>query len=79
MPEGSDFVGMPITKTGLREQDINVLTLYGGPKVIPNPRSDRVREANDKVLCFGELESMRNMIPAKTRRRRRPKVKDLKA
>ncbi len=74
VPAGSNFVGLTITDTRLRDQDINVLTLYRGAKVIPNPRNDRVLEANDKLLCFGKLEAMRNMVPEKTRRRRRPKV-----
>ena len=77
VPEGSNFVGQTITETKLKEQDINVLTLYRGNKVIPNPRSDRVLEADDKLLCFGKLEAMRGMIPARTRRRRAPKIKDL--
>lgn len=77
VPEGSNFVGMSIKETDLREQDINVLTLYRGKKVIPNPRNDRVLEPNDKLLCFGKLESMRGMIPKKTRSRRRPEVQDL--
>ncbi len=77
IPEGSKFDGMTIADTQLREQDINVLTLYRGSKVIPNPRNDRTLEANDKLLCFGKLESMRHMVPAKTRRRRQPKINDL--
>lgn len=77
MPEGSNFVGMTIKETTLAEQDINVLTLYRGNKVIPNPRSDRVLEPDDKLLCFGRLESMRGMIPKKTRRRRRPDIQGL--
>ncbi len=77
IPEGSKFDGMSIAETQLREQDINVLTLYRGAKVIPNPRNERTLEANDKLLCFGKLESMRHMVPAKTRRRRQPKVNDL--
>lgn len=77
IPEGSNFVGITIKDTNFAEQDINVLTLYRGHKVIPNPRSDRVLEPDDKLLCFGKLESMRGMIPAKTRRRRRPTIKDL--
>ncbi|MFT5136079.1 MAG: ribosomal protein S6--L-glutamate ligase, partial [Arenicella sp.] len=77
LPEGSKFIGMTIKETTLAEQDINVLTLYRGIKVIPNPRSDRVLEPDDKLLCFGKLESMRGMIPQKTRKRRRPKIKDL--
>lgn len=77
VPEGSQFVGMPIRDTELSERDINVLTLYRDSKVIPNPRSDRVLEPGDKLLCFGKLESMRGMIPARTQRKRQPKVKDL--
>lgn len=56
---------------------LNVLTLYRGNKVIPNPKMSRTLEADDKLLCFGKMESMRGMVPARTRRRRRPKVKDL--
>jgi len=77
IPEGSNFVGQTIAQTQLRESDINVLTLYRGAKVIPNPRSDRVLEAGDKLLCFGKMESMRGMIPRKERRRRRPTVQEL--
>jgi ribosomal protein S6--L-glutamate ligase len=79
IPEGSNFVGQTIAETQLAEQDINVLTLYRGNKVIPNPRADRVLEPDDKLLCFGKLEAMRGMIPMRTRRRRRPKVQDLTA
>lgn len=77
VPDGSKFVGQKINETGLTESDVNVLTLYRGAKVIPNPRADRVLEAGDKLLCFGKLEAMRGMIPARTRRRRRPEVQEL--
>lgn len=79
VPEGSKFVGSTIEGTNLREQDINVLTLYRGHKSIPNPKPLRVLEAKDKLLCFGKLDSMRGMIPAKTRKRRRPDIADLPA
>ena len=77
VPEGSKFIGQTIVETDLAENDINVLTLYRGAKVIPNPRGSRVLEPGDKLLCFGKLESMRGMIPARTRRKRRPAVQDL--
>lgn len=77
IPEGSRFVGQSIVETGLAESDINVLTLYRGSKVIPNPREGRTLEPGDKLLCFGKLEAMKGMIPARTRRKRRPEVKDL--
>ncbi len=77
VPEGSNYIGSTIRESELPDQDINVLTLYRGNKVIPNPRLDRVLEADDKLLCFGKLESMREMVPPRTRRRRRPLIKDL--
>ena len=63
--EGSDFVGKTIDQSGLPEKDINVLTLYRGPTVIPNPRLKRALESGDRLLCFGKLESMRDMVPEK--------------
>ena len=77
LPEGSKFIGMTISEVMHAEKDINVLTLYRGYKIIPNPKASRELEADDKLLCFGKLESMREMIPAKTRRRRRPEIMDL--
>jgi ribosomal protein S6--L-glutamate ligase len=77
IPEGSEFLGKTIREVMDAEKDINVLTLYRNAKAIPNPRTDRVIEPNDKLLCFGKLESMRGMIPDKAINRRRPKVKDL--
>ncbi len=74
IPAGSEYVGKTIKESELREKDINVLTLYRGTVVIPNPRSQRQLEAGDRLLCFGKLELMRDLIPAKARRRRRPRV-----
>lgn len=79
IPEGSEFVGQTIDSSGLSEQDINVLTLYRGTTVIPNPRLKRTLEPGDRLLCFGKLDAMRDMIPEKTRKRRRPKVRKLRA
>ena len=77
VPDGSKFIGQTIVETDLAENDINVLTLYRDSKVIPNPRNSRVLEPGDKLLCFGKLEAMRGMIPARTRRKRRPVVQEL--
>lgn len=81
IPEGSSYVGKTIQESGLIESDINVLTLYRGTRVIPNPgnRSNEVGAltAGDRLLCFGRLESMRGMIPKRTRKRRQPQVQIL--
>lgn len=75
--EGADLVGTSIADSGLRERDITVLTLHRETDVIPNPKTSRVLEANDRLLCFGKLDEMRDMIPA--RRKRRAKVRKLPA
>lgn len=77
VPLGSEFVGQTILHAGMRTADMNALTLYRAGKVIPNPKSERVLEAEDRLLCFGKLESMKGMIPEKTKRQRRPKLKKL--
>ena len=75
--EGTDLVGKTISESGLREQDITALTLTRGTKVIPNPRNDRVLEADDRLLCFGKLDSMRHLVPEKSRRRQRKRLQPL--
>jgi ribosomal protein S6--L-glutamate ligase len=77
IPEGSDYVGKTIDESGLPDRDINVLTLYRDTSVIPNPRLKRTLEAGDRLLCFGKLDAMRDLVPEKVRRKRRPKVKEL--
>ncbi len=77
VPDGSDFVGKTIREVDLMEKDVNVLTLYRNNKVIPNPKISRVLEPDDKLLCFGKLESMRGMVPSRVRRRRKPKIREL--
>ena len=75
--DGSDLVDHTIEGSGLRDRDIAVLTLTRGTSVIPNPRLDRVMEAEDRLLCFGRLEAMRDLVPERRRRRARPKVQPL--
>ncbi len=75
--EGAHILGKTIADSGLYEQDISVLTLHRGTTVIPNPKSSRVLEADDRLLCFGKLESMRDLVPARRRRRSRPVIQPL--
>jgi ribosomal protein S6--L-glutamate ligase len=72
----SELVGTSIADSGLRNRDIVVLTLHRGTSLIPNPRSHRVLEAGDRLLCFGKLEEMRDLVPAR-KRRVRPSIKPL--
>lgn len=74
IPEGSEHVGRTLAESGLLDRDLNVLTLYRGSTVIPNPKTSRMLEPGDRLLCFGKLESMRELVPPKIRKARRPKV-----
>ena len=65
----SELVGGPLAESGLRDKDVTVLTLHRGPRVIPNPRPGLALEDGDRLLCFGKLEEMRSMIPARRPRR----------
>src|SRR6187431_749287 len=78
IPDGSEFVGKTIADSGLNERDINVLSLHRGGKVIPNPKSNRQLESGDRLLCFGKVSTMRDLVPEKSRRRRKPKLRSLK-
>ena len=78
VPDGSEYIGQTIGESGLREKDINVLTLHRETSVIPNPRASRELEAGDRLLCFGKLESMRGLVPDRAQRARRPRVEKLK-
>lgn len=70
----ADVVGKTLGDSGLRDRDITVLTLHRGTNVIPNPFPHHVLQPDDRLLCFGKLEEMRSMIPA---RRKRTRVKKL--
>ncbi len=77
VPEGSSLLGQTIEEAGLRERDINVLTLYRNDMAIPNPKPSRVFEPGDRLLCFGKLQVMRDLVPAQAQAERRPEVHQL--
>ncbi len=77
IPEGSQYVGKRIDESGFSEKDINVLTLTRGTTVTPNPKATRVLEQGDRILCFGKLEMMRELVPIKIRKKREQEVQDL--
>jgi len=77
IPEGSHLVGKTLAGSGLREADITVLNLHRGTSIISNPRSSRVLEPGDGLLCYGNLDTMRELVPIKRRKPRR-KISRLK-
>ena len=77
VPEAHPFVGRTILDTDLRDKDIVVLTLNRGTSVISNPKESRILEAGDRLLCYGRLETMRDLVPERKKRKRKNKVEKL--
>jgi ribosomal protein S6--L-glutamate ligase len=75
--EGFADVGKPLNRSSLPERDISILTLTRGTSVISNPKGSRVLEPGDRLLCYGRLEAMRDLVPERRRRQRRMKVRTL--
>jgi ribosomal protein S6--L-glutamate ligase len=67
--EGSMWIGQTIEQTRLRDEDVVVLTLKRGEQVISNPKSSRVLEAQDTLLCYGKIKNMQKMIADRPKRR----------
>ncbi|MEQ9365639.1 MAG: TrkA C-terminal domain-containing protein [Leptospirales bacterium] len=72
--EESGIAGKSFKDSGLREHDIVVLSLTREGKVIANPRGARVIEVGDRLLCFGKIENMKNLLPPEVRKRRTRKI-----
>ena len=77
IPEGSEFIGKTIEQSGLRERDLTVLTLNRGTSVQSNPKASRVLEAGDRLLCYGKLETMRDLVPGRKKRTRKSRIAKL--
>ena len=60
--------------TGL---DIALLTLHRGEADIANPKASRALKAEDQLVCFDKLESIRALVPKRRRRSARPTVQEL--
>jgi len=71
----SELIGKTLDVSGLRDQDITVLTLARGEKVISNPHGTHKLRLGDRLLCFGKLATMRTFIPRRKRRRTRKLAK----
>lgn len=69
--DGADIDGITLGESGLRERDITVLVIENDFGVTPNPSRDRLLSAGDRLLCFGKLEEMRSLAPARRARRGR--------
>ena len=74
----SELARRTLGQSGLRDRDVQVLSITRGSVIIPNPRGDREILPGDLLLCFGKHITLKSLMPSKRRRRRsneRPSVK----
>ncbi len=56
---GSPLLKKDLTHLHLKEEDIQVLLIQRGAETIPIPRGVEKFQVNDRVICFGKLEKIR--------------------
>ena len=69
----SPLVGKTIKESGLRDQDILVLSIMRESQTIPNPRNTREILSGDRLLCYGKLLAMKTLFPAQNWPEPKPK------
>lgn len=69
--KNSELAGRSLRDAGLRDRDIQVLSITRRDLVIPNPRGGREIFPGDTLLCFGKLLALQSLIPPKKRKRRK--------
>jgi ribosomal protein S6--L-glutamate ligase len=65
--ESLGMAGRTLEQSGLRDRDIVVLSLTRENKVIPNPRNTRELQNGDRLLCYGKISNMNDLLPASVR------------
>ncbi len=73
VPPDPEFAGRQIRESGLRPRDIIVLTVDRPGLSLANPKSTTVLEAGDQLLCFGNLDTMKSLVPHRKPRRKKKK------
>jgi len=76
LTQTSRLNGKELADSGLAEEDIRVLSIHRGIRVIPNPRATTVLKAGDRLVCYGKLQTMKAFMSGRQRRRKRPKPSD---
>jgi ribosomal protein S6--L-glutamate ligase len=74
----SDLAGKTLRTSGLRDRDVQVLSIQRGSVVIPNPRGDRELLPGDTLLCFGKHITLKGLIPADQKPKGKAKAKPKK-
>ena len=70
----SELLGCSIAETGLRQRDVQVLSISRDGSTLPNPKGDTTLALGDVLLCFGKTITLKSLIPKDPSGRRRTKL-----
>ncbi len=59
----SELQNKTVKTSGLRERDVLVLSITRESITIPNPKGEREILSGDLLLCYGKLDTLRNLYP----------------
>ena len=65
------LAGRTLAELALEEADVTVLSIERAGEVIPNPRRGQALEVGDQIVAYGELETLKALIPRDALGRRR--------
>src|SRR5690606_14482944 len=57
------LVGRTVESSGLRELDVQVLSITRGSVILPNPRPSEELRIGDMLLCFGKQLALKSLLP----------------
>lgn len=74
MPE---VEGKPLRETPLYNHDLLVIHITRNKSIIPNPKGSEIIMPGDELLCYGELQGLRSLMPERKPKRKKPKKKNI--
>lgn len=75
VPPVSSLAHKSLADSGLKDQEVTVLTVTRGSINIPYPRTDLEILPGDVLLCFGSIQTLKGLVPPLTARRKRKPAK----
>ncbi len=73
LPATGPLTGQTLAELALTEKDVTILSIQRGSVVIPNPRASERLLRGDHVVAYGNLMTLKQLIPRDARGRRRPR------
>jgi len=73
--KGSSLAGRTLAEAALRDRDIIVLNVNRNGVVYPAPGGQHEMLVGDVMLCYGKVMALKQLMPDRSPKRRRPKKK----